>query len=828
MVTTRLDNGLDLALLPDDGADVAAVYAWIDVGAADEPPGLEGAAHFIEHLVFKGTRSYGVGEVAAAFEALGGDVNAWTSFEETVFHATVPGEAAAQAVAILGEMVRTPRFDPLEVERERQVVVEEIRGGEDDVDLVVSEATWALAFPDHPYGRSVIGTPGTVGHMDLGALRAFHARHYLPSNSRIAVAGRFDSGRVSEAVGLHFGGGGPRPARDRRVAQHAPGKTTLLRRRFDTRLVRVAFPAPAHTHPDAVAVEVLAMAAGGGSASPLVVALRNVPGVLDATFDYEAEAQGGLLVCEAQVVAGRAGEVTRAMTRQLAALRSGELAPADTLRARLNLAVDRRARHESADGRAADACFYLAHHGAADAWRRHDAAISSTTHVEVTTVARRYLDPELAQVLALSPGLRSLRSDWSVRSPRRRVDAPEVYRLDNGIRVLVERDGSDLAAVRVAGLGGQLAERAGAEGLGAAWSRTVMRGAGGLSPDALGRAAAALGASLGASGGRSSQSMAVEGPAEHASAALELLLLGAVEPSFLATEVDRARELLVDELASRDDEPGERLSVAMWAAAFGGQPWGLDPGGTEASLARLSGASLLAAHLAWAAPENLVVGVVGNVDSECIVSRLRHVLGKLPVGRGLPRPSNLRHPRRARRVSLPSAREQAHVSAMYAGITARDRRAAALEVLGTVLSGQGGRLFGRLREESGLAYAVGASSLEGPFGGVVTCGLATDPARVHEAEAKLLAAIDGIREGDVTDGEVARARAACVGAAEAGLQTVGARCAAMVYAELYGLGGVAYRRLSRRAEPVTTADVRGVARDVFSRPTVVGRLEPRP
>ncbi|MBM4392760.1 MAG: insulinase family protein, partial [Deltaproteobacteria bacterium] len=225
MLTSRLDNGMHVALWPDlpgTSADVAAVYAWIDVGAADEPRGLEGAAHFIEHLVFKGTRSFGVGEVAAAVEALGGDINAWTAQEETVFHATVPGAAAPRAVEILAEMVREPRFDAKELERERDVVIEEIRGGEDDVDLVVSEATWAVAFPGHPYGRSVIGTPSSVGAMSRRSLLDFHRRYYMPANTHLVVAGQFDAEAVLAAVTAAFAGGPARPPRARARPRGVP------------------------------------------------------------------------------------------------------------------------------------------------------------------------------------------------------------------------------------------------------------------------------------------------------------------------------------------------------------------------------------------------------------------------------------------------------------------------------------------------------------------------------------------------------------------------------------------------------------------------------
>src|SRR5262245_39934315 len=99
MLHTKLDNGLRVVIDETGATAVAAVYLWINAGSAAEPPGLWGAAHFLEHMVFKGTKSHGVGEVAAAIEALGGDLNAWTAFDETVFHATVPAGEAPRALA---------------------------------------------------------------------------------------------------------------------------------------------------------------------------------------------------------------------------------------------------------------------------------------------------------------------------------------------------------------------------------------------------------------------------------------------------------------------------------------------------------------------------------------------------------------------------------------------------------------------------------------------------------------------------------------------------------------------------------------------------------
>src|SRR6185503_5995394 len=134
--THRFDNGLTLHVAPGDLAPVAAVQAWIGVGSADEAPHEVGAAHLIEHMLFKGSARYGLGELVRAIERAGGEINAWTALDHTVYHAVLAGhgvDARAEAVIdALGDALIEPRVEPGELAREREVVLEEIRQGSDD------------------------------------------------------------------------------------------------------------------------------------------------------------------------------------------------------------------------------------------------------------------------------------------------------------------------------------------------------------------------------------------------------------------------------------------------------------------------------------------------------------------------------------------------------------------------------------------------------------------------------------------------------------------------------------------------------------------------
>lgn len=820
-----LDNGMRVVLLPDEGPDVAAAYLWLNVGSGDEPEGLAGAAHFIEHMVFKGTARFGVGECAGAIEGMGGDLNAWTSHDETVFHATVSGGHTAEAVGVLAEMMRHARFPAEELERERKVVLEEIRGGEDDVGQVVGEALAAAAWPDHPYGRPVIGTVASVRQLDRARLLHFYRRHYVPANACLAVAGRFDEARVRAALPGLFGGGPAAPERHRGgPALVHGGHSCRVRRRFDTHVVQFGFGAPAIAAADAPTWDVLATALGGGSASPLVSTLRALPGCLDVRADYDGEALGGLFIVDAHVAPGAGARTLDAASEVLATAASGGLSRAHIARARADLAAERRFGRQTADGRAHAACYYLEHFGDPGAWRAYDARLAAVTDEAVHDVART-LVPERAVTLTLGGGGK-VAPPWRP-APRRRP-AREVQRhvLPGGMRVLFEEDEGSIAAIRIVGVGGQLAETRGLAGRAAMWMRTVARGASGLSGEALGRAVSNLGGSLGASGGRSSQGLRADLPAENFPAGLELLLHTLLSPTFEPTELDHARAALLEDLSARDDDPGDRLELAVWAAAFPGHAWGLDPSGTVGSLKRISPATLRRLHAAWARPRNLVVAISGEFDAEYALGRLRHLEGRLTAGPAFTPPVPPA-PIPQGRLSLRSARDQAHCLMAWEGLTVADPEVGALDVLVEILGGQAGRLFLELREAEGLAYSVGASSLDGLVAGMLTCALATDPSRLDEAERRLRACVARVAGGDLPEAEVERARAALLGSAEAELQTVGVRAAEAAFSELYGLDGTRYRAVLRRAEGVTRDQVAILAARLLQEPRLVGRLAPR-
>ena len=165
------------------------------VGSANERPEEAGLAHVLEHMLFKGTAKRGVGEIARDVEDAGGDINAWTSHDETVYHLIVPAHEAARGLDILADAVLHAALDADELARELDVILEEIKRGDDSPQRLLSDELFKSVFTRHPYKNSVLGTVESVSGTTREILHAFYSRHYTPANITIVVVGDVRGGR---------------------------------------------------------------------------------------------------------------------------------------------------------------------------------------------------------------------------------------------------------------------------------------------------------------------------------------------------------------------------------------------------------------------------------------------------------------------------------------------------------------------------------------------------------------------------------------------------------------------------------------------------------
>jgi len=275
--THRFDNGLTLHIAPGHPAPVAAVQAWVGVGSADEAPPIAGMAHVVEHMLFKGSSGYGLGELTKAIERGGGEINAWTAFDHTVYHAVLGRDHVDGALDALGDALMSPRVDPDELAREREVILEEIRQGSDDPARAVAQSLFATAFVAHPYRRPVIGTADSVRRLGERELVEFFRSYYVADNLTLVVAGDVDPAHVRRSVERRFRAmPSGRPARclATEPAQTAP-RASCMHRDVSEAYVSVGFHVPSARHPDLAALDVAAILLGQSESARLPRMLRD-------------------------------------------------------------------------------------------------------------------------------------------------------------------------------------------------------------------------------------------------------------------------------------------------------------------------------------------------------------------------------------------------------------------------------------------------------------------------------------------------------------------------------------------------------------------------
>ena len=771
MITeSRTASGLSVVVDRVPGAPVVAVYLWIGVGAADEGPEEQGAAHFVEHMLFKGTERFNVGDVASVVEGLGGDMNAYTSHDQTVYHATVLAEHWTQALEVLADMAQNSRFRDEEIERERGVILEEIRGDAEDPDRTLSDAISAKMYRDHPYGRPVIGSAKSVSSMAAKRIRAFWKRWYVPGNMTLSISGDLPAEEVLAQAKRCF------PAKSRRVrrpkrpmepVQKRP-RAIALERGFREPVVDLAFVGVDIAHPDAAALDVLGVALGSGNAGLLGADLVLDKGLVTSAWASACcQWDNGFFSVGCTPLAGKTEAATRRLWELLVEVQQRGVSPGAVARARTQILSGRLFGRESVDERAHEAGWYALFAGNASGAEAYDRAVAAVTPKQVREVAARILLPEKCTAGLLAP-----KGEWSAqgfrgaRPARNKVSTPVptagIVRatLSCGVRILVERDPrTPVASVRMLGLGGQLVERPASAGWTAAWDGCVMRGAGPWDARAFAEQVTARGGGVNSWAGRSLVGLGADFPVEQLDGGLELVRAVLEAPRLEARDLDQVKDALMEEERSVLDSPEEVAWEEVRRRLLAPHPFSLSPRGTPESLARLDPGRLLRLHRSLLSPENLVVGVVGDVDPERIISVVGSMFEDLPVGRRLEAPRRpARWPKRRRTYRLAAGREQAQVVFAWRGTRFTDGEYGALRMAEELLAGQGGRLFMELRERRSLAYSLSAEHVAAWDPGLFAVSLATDPARLDEAARGLLGEVERLAEEGPAPGELARAK----------------------------------------------------------------------
>ncbi len=826
----RLPGGLTLITSENHEAPVVSFQVWVRAGSAYERPGEYGITHLIEHMIFKGTPSDPGGTMARRIEALGGEVNAYTSIDHTNYYVVAASRNAAQALTLLADAVVNASFDPAELAREKEVVVEEIRMNQDNPRRRLYKEVSRFAMGDHPYGRPVIGTAESVRAMTREGIRAYVKRWYRAPAITVVAVGDFNTAKLIPLVRKAFAGLNrqkPPAFKLPPVTVPAGPRIKVMTEKVKQASLVISWRIPGLPHPDVYPLDMAATVLGDGATSRLYSRLKEELGLVDSITAWSYTPQGqGIFSVQATTSPDKVAAAWPAIIAEVMKLMTTRPRPQELDRARVNLAASFVRSRMTMAGQARMLGKFEMFYGGFEQAAAYLARFQAVGPGDVVRVAAKYFIPSTMTMVIQSPAGTKVptRAELAQAASRLyRAHAPadgggkaKSLRvvLANGLTVVVKPARAvPLVSMVLASPGGSALETKTTAGIYELWSRSVIRGSRQYPYRRLIRTLEDMAGSLDASSGKSEVGLSGSFLARDWKKGLAILADVWLHPTFEPRQVARAKAEQLAALRRQADNPVGLVFKRLCKALYGDSPFGLNYLGTPETLAAMDSRALERAHQRIKGPGGTVLVVVGDVDPAAVVAEVKRLMGSATGKVILPA---IKLPKPHHRPVIKSYRDpkakQTQIVVAFLAPNSTDPQRHHLSVLQAAIGGMGGSLFTDLRDKRSLAYSVQPFYTPSRWGSSFGVYMAVGPGKQKAALDGLEQHLKRVRTTKLTPAEIKRAKGYLLGELAIGLQSYGSQASIMATGELLGLGYDYYRRLPRDIEAVTAEQVLATAR----------------
>ncbi|MGE4107996.1 MAG: M16 family metallopeptidase [Bacteriovoracia bacterium] len=870
----RLSNGIPVYFQHVDGL-VAATYWWNSTGSADENPKEAGFAHFLEHMLFKDATSKETGKpsegkMARAIESLGGDINAYTSFDQTVYHVTCAEQHWEKVLDAFGAMAKPQKFLKDDFVREREVILEELRKNEDSPGRMMFQNLFGASFAKHPYGRPVIGFVKTLKAATVKDLEAFYRRRYVSGNMGVILVGPIGeagSKRRKQLLQLcekRFGARAiPKrpPLTTRRVVEAAfRAKEDFRVVPFDvkTPTLVVSFRCPDLNHADTPVLDIISSVLGSGELSRLYQSLfYKKQLVTEASAGLYVPRDPGMLYFQMDFEdLTKLDGAVEAFCEELKQFQAEGPTLSELNRVVTNMESERVYSTQTVDGLAGRIGFLAFGINDMEFDRKYIDALKDASVDRIREVATKYLDHRRMGVVLMVPkdqakyDLSSLRDKFrkafapaeSEKAPAKKIaklpatTTPlEEMTLSSGVKVLYHpRMHSQVFSLHASALGGTRLElsvpvesAASDWGLSHLFSMTWTKGTAKKKATEVMEIVEGSAASMDGFSGRNSIGLEMTGLSRDWEKLSQLFGEALFEPALPEDELAHSRRLTLDSIKGMEDHTAQLCSKLFLETLFERHPYGKNSLGTERSVSGIHADKLKAYHGRWLRPDSLVLSVSGTIKRSDLDQMLVNLNERAEAFKQKLSNSaiatvadelDLKAPRWVER-NL--GREQIHIIVGGLGLRLTDEDRFALRLLQTLLGGQSGRLFIELREKKSLAYTVAPMSFEGMEKGYVGTYIACSPSKKQEAIDGIRTVLEKFAKQGPTAAEVARAKEFYLGRRAMDLQSDASLAAHFGLQKLYGIGPTPEAEIARRIQSVTGKQIQEVCRKYFVEPHMV-------
>jgi zinc protease len=822
---TVLANGLTLIVKPDRSAALASVQVWVKTGSIHEDALLgAGLSHYLEHMLFKGTTRRAGREISATVQAHGGYINAYTTFDRTVYYIDLPSEHAAVAIDLLADAVLNSTLPADETAKEKEVILREIAMTKDDPDNRLWDALFSTAFREHPYRQPIIGHRDVFSAVTREDLVGYYRARYVPNNLVVVIVGDVDVAATRAAVETHFGAA----PRARLAPVLVPAEPLQLAPRADHRFEDVeltrgalAWPIPGLTHEDAPILDLLALVLGGGDSSVLWQEIREEAGLVHS-IDASSWNPGssGLFCVGYTADADKRVAAAAAVERCLARCARKGFTPSQLKKALRQVVVGEINSRKTMSGQASRLGAAEVVVGDLDYSRTYFDQLRHVTTRDLQRVLKAYLVAGRLTAISLNPKAAAA-AGVAENSSRGDIADFEEIKLPNGARLLLQPNHRlPNLHFRLAANGGVLFEESGQRGATSLLATMLTKDAGKRTAAQVAQFIEEVGGSFNPLGGNNSIGLAAEVLPPDWERALAVISDAVLAPKFTAATFALERDSQLAGLAQDADDVVTLARKLVRKKFFGTHPLALDASGDEAGVKALTPAALRTLHRRLFVAPNVVLAVAGDFDAKKLGPKLRAFLAKLPRGAAPAGAASNHAP------ALPAAvgnfvekqpREQAVVLQAFPGTRVHAEDFHVGEVADELFSGMASRLFERVREEKGLAYFVRSGRVMGLDTGMFYFIAGTQPGKEDEVLGEINAEIARVQAGEIEAVELRRCQARLKAGQRQSMQTNSSRALQAALNTLQGQPVNAWRDYDRRIDEVTVADLARFAQKYFQR-----------
>lgn len=811
-----LDNGLTLIIREDHSAPVVSAQAWCHAGSIDEGHWLgAGLSHVLEHMLFKGTSKRAGARIDQEIQEAGGYMNAYTSFDRTVYWINVPNTGAAVAIDVLCDITQNATLPPEEMAKEKQVILREMDMNQDDPGRRSSRRLFETAYTRSPYRYTVIGYPDIYNALERADVLAYYQHQYVPNNLVFVVVGDIAATEVERLVREAFGSVKSRPLAPKVMPEEprqVAAREMIEEAPIELAHFHFAWHIPEVRHPDVPILDVLSTLLGAGRSSRLYQQVREKSGLVHSVDSWTySPGNPGLFGLSGLAEPQQFEAAREAMLAEVEKMKDEVVSPEELGKAVKQFTAGTLAAKKTMQGQAQDLGTNWMATGDLNFSERYLAAVRRIVPEDLRRVARQYLTTENRTLYALVPtgaGPRPVEAAGQAReNPIQKTVLP------NGLGVLLKEDHRlPFVEFRLVLKGGVLAETPATNGMTLLLSKMLLKGTARRSAEQIATEIESIGGSIDSYGGNNTFGVNAEVLSEDFDTGLDILADVLLHPCWPEPALELEKQMQLASIRAVRDQILQSGGLAMRRALFGEVSYGLDVLGTETSVPNARIAGLKDFYAQMVVPGNAVLAIYGDIQTARTLEAVEKTFGAWKAGpavmTALPAAPRLDQ---VKRVVELLDKKQAVVLLGFPGVDLRSPDRYPLELLQEACSDLGSRLFMRIRDKLGLAYYVGAQQFVGLAPGYFAFYAGTMPEKTERVEAEFMTEIDELRAHGVTAEELKRSKAKVIGQKKIARQDLGSYAMTTALDELCGLGYANTDAEDAKYEAVTREQIQAAA-----------------